>query len=178
MNSKKELENALVEIKRKLTTLNETQKKERELLTEKEKADETSSNLFSLLKSMIDENKKTTLLLKGISETMARLENGLHDQYYEDEAAEAEEAVAVRSAREIPVSQLDAEILKTIQIRGLACADDIKKAMNYKGRNAASMRLNRLYRMNLIERYQLGRKVYYKYDAGRAAGTLIVSPPQ
>lgn len=68
--------------------------------------------------------------------------------------------------------------MQIIQISGMSCADDIKKQMSYRGRNAASARLNRLYKIGLLERYQLGHKVYYKYDAGKTADTLIVSPPQ
>ena len=108
---------------------------------------------------------------------MARLESGIRDTYYEDEEVEDQKNV-FRGAREVPISWLDAEILKNVQVLGMACADDIKKRMNYKGRNAASVRLNRLYRQGVLDRYQLGRKVYYKYDAGKASDTLIVSPPQ
>ncbi len=177
MRSKKEIETALVEIQKKLQTINQSNTGEKELLVKNEKVEETSSNLFALIKYMIDENKRTTMLLKGISESMARLENGLHDTYYEEEAAVTDEGVA-RGAREIPISSLDAQIIKTVQVLDLACADDVKKAMNYKGRNAASMHLNKLYKMGLLDRHQLGRKVYYKYDAGKATETLIVSPPQ
>jgi hypothetical protein len=60
----------------------------------------------------------------------------------------------------------------------MACAEDIKKHMSYKGKNAASARLNRLFKEGLLDRYQLGHKVYYKYDAGKTTKTLIVSPPQ
>jgi len=60
----------------------------------------------------------------------------------------------------------------------MACAEDIKREMNYRGRNAASARLNRLHKQGLLDRYQLGHKVYYKYDAGKTTNTLIVSPPQ
>ncbi len=177
MRSKKEIENALVEIQQRLRNINESTAKEKELLVKNEKVEETSSNLFALIKYMIDENKRTTMLLKGISESMARLETGLRDTYYEEDAALPEEGMA-RGAKEIPVSGLDAQIIKTVQVLDLACADDVKKAMNYKGRNAASMHLNKLYKMGLLERHQLGRKVYYKYDAGKATETLIVSPPQ
>lgn len=177
MRSKKEIENALVEIQKKLETINDGASKEKELLVKSEKSERYSTDLFALIKYMIDENKRTTMLLKAISESMARLENSLRDTYYEEEAAVTEDGVA-RSAREVPVSGLDAQILKTVQVLDLACADDVKKAMNYKGRNAASMHLNKLYKMGLLERHQLGKKVYYKYDAGKAADTLIVSPPQ
>ena len=30
----------------------------------------------------------------------------------------------------------------------------------------------------LLERFQLGHKVYYIYDAGKATNILIISPPQ
>jgi len=60
----------------------------------------------------------------------------------------------------------------------MACADDVKAGMNYRGRNAASARLNKLYKMGLIDRLQLGHKVFYKFDAGKTTKILIVSPPQ
>ena len=180
MRSRKTIENALIEIQKNIANIKEKTEKEKEILAEKEKSEETSTNLFQLIKYMVDENRRTTMLLKSISENMARIESGIRDNsYYEEEEVEDQrQQNVVRGAREIPISWLDAEILKNVQVLGMACADDIKKKMSYSGRNAASMRLNRLYRMGLLDRYQLGRKVYYKYDAGKAADTLIVSPPQ
>ena len=60
----------------------------------------------------------------------------------------------------------------------MLCADDIKEKLHYKGRNAACTRLNRLHKAGLLERHQLGHKVYYKYDAGKATKLLILSPPK
>ena len=60
----------------------------------------------------------------------------------------------------------------------MVCADEVKTLMGYKGRNAACTRLNKLYKDGLLDRYQLGHKVYYKYDAGKTTNTLIISPPQ
>ncbi len=179
MRSKKSIENALVEIQKSIANIKEKTDKEKELLSEKEKSEETSSNLLSLVKYMVDENRRTTMLLKSIQENMARLESGIRDNsYYEDEEVEDQRQNIIRGAREVPISWLDAEILKNVQVLGMACADDVKKRMNYKGRNAASVRLNKLYKLGILERFQLGRKVYYKYDAGKASDTLIVSPPQ
>ena len=79
---------------------------------------------------------------------------------------------------EVPLSLLDAKILDFVQTHTMICADDLMKAMNYRGRNAACARLNRLYREGLLERYQLGHKVFYKFDAGKTTNTLIISPPQ
>ncbi len=178
VRQKKSIENAITEIQRSIENIKERTDKEKELLSFKEKSDETSVNLFSLMKYMVDENRRTTMILKSIQENMARLESGIHDTYYEEEEVEDQRQNAFRGAREVPISRLDAEILKSVQVLGMACADDIKNRMSYKGRNAASVRLNRLYRLGVLERYQLGRKVYYKYDAGKASDTLIVSPPQ
>ncbi len=177
LRSKKSIENALTEIQKSINNIKERTEKEKELLSDKERSAETSTNLFSLIKYMVDENRRTTMILKSIQENMARLESGIRDTYYEEDVEDQQQNV-VRGAREVPISWLDAEILKNVQVLGMACADDIKKRMNYKGRNAASVRLNRLYRLGVLERYQLGRKVYYKYDAGKASNTLIVSPPQ
>jgi len=168
-----------MEIQKNIANIKNSTSKERELLAEKEKADQTSTDLFSLVKYMIDENRRTTIMLKGISDGLARLESGIRDTYYDEEEIEDPRQV-VKGAREIPVSALDAEIIKCVQTQqgGMACADDVKKQMNYKGRNAASVRLNRLAELGILDRKRLGRKVYYKYDAGKATDTLIVSPPQ
>ncbi|MDE1856588.1 MAG: winged helix-turn-helix transcriptional regulator [Candidatus Micrarchaeota archaeon] len=176
MRSKKGIEKELLSIKQELTVLNQKSTKERELLIEKEKADDTSNGLFSLVKYLIDENRKTTMVLKSLTENVARLNDEIHGDldYVEDEP----EMQTQQQARELAISGLDAKIVQFIQLKGMACADDIREKMGYRGRNAASARLNKLYRQGLIERYQLGHKVYYKYDAGKATNTLIISPPQ
>lgn len=175
MRSKKELETELQRLKAEVSTISGKATKERELLQEKAKAEDTSSGLFALTKYMIDENKRTTMILKSITDTLSRLESELGYEYAQETANEPQ-AQAERSS--LPVSGLDAKIIQFIQIKGMACADDIRQHMAYRGRNAASARLNRLFKQGVLERYQLGHKVYYKYDAGKATNILIVSPPQ
>ncbi len=177
MRSKKEIERELQNIQNQISQLASKNVDIREVVQEKAKSDETGSNLITLLKYMMDENKKTTMILKGMSETLGRLDANLNAEYFEqvDQEPYPQEN---KLAKVQPISGLDAQIMQIIQIRGLTSADDIKRQMNYRGRNAASARLNRLYRAGLLERYQLGHKVYYKYDAGKTSQTLIVSPPQ
>jgi hypothetical protein len=178
MRSRKELETELKMIKRQISTIQENDKTAREMLEGKIKADETSSNLLMIVRLVMDENKKTTMLLKGISESVVRLESELSEAgLYEQDDQSAFDPVEDRLSRVQPVSGLDAKILQVVQLKNIACAEDIKQELGYKGRNAASARLNRLYQQGLLERHQLGHKVYYKYDP-RAAGALIVSPPQ
>ena len=169
---KKGVEKELQSIKEQIHSLSNSNYNVKELVVEKSKVEETGANLLALVKFVMDENKKTTLVLKGISDNLARIESDLNADYA------AEENPVQEAVREVPISELDARIIQHIQIKGMSCADDIKQQMNYRGRNAASARLNRMYKQGLLERHQLGHKVYYKYDAGKAAKTLIVSPPQ
>ena len=179
MRSRKELEKELVRIKTELRSITDAKLSERNIIAAKVESDKTSSNMFTLVKYMFDENRRTTLLLKSISESVARLESELHDLYYEEEAEPEDRQSGVTGGmKEIPISGLDRQIVQTVQVKGMVCADDIKEVMKYKGRNAASAHLNRLYRAGILHRYQLGRKVYFKYDTGKTADTLIVSPPQ
>jgi hypothetical protein len=172
VHSKKEIEKELQGIKEQIYTLNSKNASMKGLLDAKAKAEETGSNMMALVRYLTDENRKTTMLLQSMTDTMMKIE-------YDLNAGSEESKEPMRdAAKELPISGLDAKMIQIIQIAGMACADDIKRQMNYKGRNAASARLNRLYKQGLLERYQLGHKVYYKYDVGKAAKTLIVSPPQ
>jgi hypothetical protein len=179
MRSRKAIETEIQTIKTQIDSLKTSQTKE--IIDEKIKADETSSGLLSIVKLVVEENRKTTLILKSISDNLARLEMDLADTVLygqDDQNAFNVEKNETSHQRVRPISGLDAKILQAVQIRNIACANDIKKELSYKGRNAASARLNRLYRQGLLERYQLGHTVYYKLDAGKTADTLIISPPQ
>ncbi len=178
MRSRKGLETELKSIKRQISDIQVNDKAAKELLEGKIKADETSSNLLMIVRLIMDENKKNTMLLKGISDSVSRLESEVGEAgLYEQDDQSAFDPVEDRLSRVQPVSGLDAKVLQIVQLKNIACADDIRQELGYKGRNAASARLNRLYQQGLLERHQLGHKVYYKYDT-RMASTLIVSPPQ
>jgi hypothetical protein len=178
MDKRKVAVEELTKIKRQLSDLSAINENMKSLMAEKESSDKTSSQLFTLLKYMIDENKRTTMLLSSMSEMLARVENVVSEPVEEED--ETEVKAAKDPVKELPISNVDAKILQAIQLsqNSMACADDIRKRMGYNGRNAASARLNRLHKMGAIERLQLGHKVYYKYDAGKATNLLIVSPPQ
>jgi hypothetical protein len=180
MRSKKELESEIQGMKEQIERINNATANSlnvEEILKEKSKSDEVGSNMLALFKYVMDENRKTNIILKEMYGKLERMESDLDADYYEqDDQAHLQENN--RFAKVQPVSGLDAKIMQIIQISGMACADDIKKQMNYNGRNAASARLNKLHKLGLLERYQLGHKVYYKYDAGKTTNTLIVSPPQ
>ncbi len=182
VRSKKELEHDVQKIKHGIKALKAKNSMITDIIDEKVKTDQINSNLFSLIKYLVDENKKTTLILQGLADGINRLESEL----FADEGAEqnasaapvADNEVQQNLPKELPLSDLDAKILQIVQRKGMACADDVKAQFNYKGRNAATARLTKLYKQGLLARYQLGHKVFYKYDAGKTTNTLIISPPQ
>lgn len=177
--SRKELENELQTIKRQMGQLTHRNTDVKEMINEKVKSEEIGSNLLSLFKFVMNENRSLKSELKRIADRLDRIDTEHNAEYYEQE--DQDQYLQENKLGKVqPISGLDAQILQIIQRSGseMACADDIKKQMNYKGRNAASARLNRLHSMGLLERYQLGHKVYYKFDAGKTTNTLIVSPPQ
>ncbi len=183
MRSKKELEKELSSIKEQLDTLKSAKVLEKEEMEKHQSPDDssTSAQMFSLLKYMIDENKRTTMILHTMLQKIDRLETEIDDPVMEESEEEPQEPkTADKAPKQLAISTIDAKIMQFIQLseHSMACADDIRRGMNYRGRNAACARLNKLYKMGLIERFQLGHKVYYKYDAGKATNLLIISPPQ
>jgi hypothetical protein len=169
--SRKRLENELQDMKRQINQLTSRNMDIHGILQEKVKSDEIGSNFLALYKHM-------DLVLKNMSDKLETIGANINAEYYEQEDQDPQYPQENKLAKVQPISGLDAQILQIVQRIELACADDIKKQMSYKGRNAASARLNRLYKIGLLERYQLGHKVYYKYDAGKTTNTLIVSPPR
>jgi len=65
-------------------------------------------------------------------------------------------------ARELMLAPVDEQIISLIRTRGHMCATDVQIQFKYKGKNAASARLSRLYELGLLEKTQAGRTVYYR----------------
>jgi archaellum component FlaC len=62
---------------------------------------------------------------------------------------------------EVLLPAVDEEILKFVKEKRHASAEEVRKRFNYKGKNAASSRLNRMYEMGLLGKKQVGRAVLY-----------------
>ncbi len=129
----------------------------------------------TLMKYMIEERERTNKKLEEINTKIARLRGAIESMYEAPVPADASQRGIEN--KEIPLSELDSEVLDFIDTKEMVCADDLRKFMNYRGRNGACARLSLLYKQGLLVRHQLGHKVYYKY-AGKATNTLIISPPQ
>ena len=147
-------------------------------LSSKKKKVLDENTVSSLMKQLVDERERSNKLLESITEKIAKLEKEIEIKDYKDPSeSEIQEFDAV-SNREVPLSELDSKILNFVQSKEMICADDLVVFMKYRGRNAACARLNKLYRQGILDRYQLGHKVYYKFDAGKTTNTLIISPSQ
>ncbi|MHB1830038.1 MAG: hypothetical protein ACYCO0_01465 [Candidatus Micrarchaeaceae archaeon] len=131
--------------------------------------------LMNYLKYLVEERERTNRMLVGLSEKISQMERKINS-FDEDEG----QAAAQNMQFEVPVSALDATIIDFIKSseKQMICADQLMQFMNYKGRNAACARLNNLCKSGFLQKFQLGHRVYYRFDAGKATKALIISPPQ
>lgn len=69
------------------------------------------------------------------------------------------------------ISDIDQKILAHIQRNGKVDAEEIQSIFQYRGKNAASARLNDLYEKGLLKKGRAGKKVFYWVNAGDARQT-------
>ncbi|MEM0200854.1 MAG: hypothetical protein QXD23_00415 [Candidatus Micrarchaeaceae archaeon] len=169
--TQKRIEKELLTLKHELATL-----------SNKGNTTPSETDVNALLTYILQEREKTNKLLYSLTEKIKKLEEDIEDNYEVEDVPYTSPITATKPAsllnREIALSTLDVKILNFVQSKGMICAEDLKTEMKYKGRNAACARLNKLFKQGLLDRFQLGHKVYYKFDAGKATNTLIISPPR
>ena len=66
------------------------------------------------------------------------------------------------ASRELMLAPADEQIVNLIRAKGAVCAEEVRGNFRYKGKNAASARLNRLFELGILEKQQAGRVVYYR----------------
>ncbi len=106
--------------------------------------------LGALLSALKDERSSTNLLLKELNVKLDRIESRL-----------AAVETSKPDAKAAMVAEVDSDILDFIRLQGKACSEDVQTQFQYKGKNAASARLNHLFRLGLLEKHQVGKKVYF-----------------
>jgi hypothetical protein len=128
-------------------------------------------NAEDVLKYFLADKQNTAQMFNALIEQVKTLRETVNETAYEGQDDYKEQTP------EVVLSSIDTKIINFIQTQpqGMACADDVRKYMNYKKNNAACARLRNLEKAGLLARYQMGHKVYY---AGKATMQLIVSPPQ
>ena len=110
----------------------------------------------TLLHTLAEERTSANLVLKEINaklEKLAEIENRLSGIAEKIEGRHAEERNFV--------SEVDEEILKFVKHKGFCTAEEVQRKFKYKGANGASARLNNLFKTNLLEKKQAGKKVVF-----------------
>ena len=99
--------------------------------------------LATLIAALLEERRRMNRLLEEIRDALRRLSATSAPEKLEE------------------LSEADERILALVRERGMVCAEDVKEALGYKGLNAASARLNQLYKRGLLSKIRKGRKVYF-----------------
>jgi RIO-like serine/threonine protein kinase len=104
--------------------------------------------LGELVYRLLEERENTNRILSNILQKL--------------EALEARGIPIEEIKKEIPMlPEIDEMILSFVKEVGKVTAEEVRKKFNYKGKNAASSRLNRLCKQNLLSKKQVGKKVFF-----------------
>lgn len=120
--------------------------------------------IASMLYSIAEERKSTNLVVRDINAKLDRY-NMLMEKL--DKILENLEELNNQKKEETirhPASELserDEEVLSYVKEEGRVCANELQEKLKYRGRNAASARLSKLFKEGKLEKIFVGRKVYY-----------------
>lgn len=106
--------------------------------------------LGEMVYRLLEERENTNRLLKSIIQKL--------------EAIEAK----ITTGPEMTIStvqpllpEIDDQIMKFVREQEKVTAEEVRARFNYRGKNAACARLNRLCDMGLLQKQQVGKKVYF-----------------
>jgi DNA repair ATPase RecN len=123
-------------------------------------------SIAAMLYTIAEEKKSSNLVVREINGKFDNILEKLDKVYTQlielNQKLGETNSAKVEIPREEMLSDRDKEILDFAKKKTKVCADDIKLKFNYRGRNAASARLSKLFKENLLEKIYVGRKVYYK----------------
>ncbi len=102
--------------------------------------------LGEMLYKLLEERENTNRILKNI---LAKID------------VVAEKKAGKSAAKEVWLPKIDEQILAFVKEQGKVTAETVRKKFKYRGKNAASARLNRLCKMNVIQKKQVGKKVFF-----------------
>ena len=101
--------------------------------------------LGELVFRLLEERENTNRILKNILARLEAMETGM----------------AKPKETEPLLPEIDEEIMGFVKEHGKATSEDVRNRFNYRGKNAASARLNRLCNIGLLDKKQVGKKVYF-----------------
>ena len=115
--------------------------------------------LGELMYRLMDERESTNRLLKNILQKLEAIEAKVatgSNTHPSDQASPMNPA-----AIEDLLPEIDEQIVGFIREAGKSTAEEVRARFRYKGKNAASARLNRLCDMGVLQKRQVGRKMYF-----------------
>lgn len=101
--------------------------------------------LATMAYKLLEERENTNRILKNVLARLDRLEAGRESVPPQDTF----------------LCEIDQGIVDFVRERGRATAKDVQEKFGYRGSNAASSRMNRLAKTGVLEKRQVGRKVYF-----------------
>ena len=102
--------------------------------------------LGEMVYRLLEERENTNRLLKNILQKL--------------EAIEAKIGKAAAIERPL-LPAIDEQILEFVKESGKVTAEEVRVKFKYRGKNAASARLNRLCNMGLLQKKQAGKRVFF-----------------
>lgn len=102
--------------------------------------------LGELVYLLKEERENTNRILKTLLARIEQLENKLAEKSEKNE--------------EMMLPEVDEAIVSFLK-EGPKTAEDVQMKFGYKGKNAASARLNRLHNLGVVVKKQVGKKVYF-----------------
>ncbi|MFH1521256.1 MAG: hypothetical protein ABID61_06430 [Candidatus Micrarchaeota archaeon] len=106
--------------------------------------------LGEMVYRLLEERENTNRLLKSILQKLEQIE-----------AKTGQKPSLNAIAEERVLSEIDGQMLSFVKETGKVSAEEVRIKFKYRGKNAASARLNRLFGMNLLKKQQVGKKVYF-----------------
>ena len=116
--------------------------------------------LAAIMHTAATERESTNRLLKTLIEKLDAKFSEVDARLARIEQQSAA-PMAAAGQEEVLLPSVDEEILKFVREKRHASAEEVRKRFGYKGRNAASARLSRMYDMGLLDKKQVGRAVLY-----------------
>ena len=106
--------------------------------------------LGEMVYRLLEERENTNRLLKGILQKLDSIEAKLG----------ATSQMAAPNLETI-LPEIDEQIMAFVKEKGRVAAEEVRVRFNYRGKNAASARLNRLCDLGLLSKQQVGKKVFF-----------------
>jgi len=118
--------------------------------------------IATMLYNIAEEKKSSNLVVRDINQKLDQLTTKLEEIIKHLKKLEGIKTTPQKTPT--PTTELshrDQEILDFVSKKGKACADEVQTHFQYRGRNAASARLSRLFKDGILEKVYVGRRVYY-----------------